>query len=85
MLSMDICIYPWISQNPLIIRLMDIRADIERTQISFLSNETDTNIILSAFMDIHLLLYSRGCLASNANWSIYLLITYSYNRLTNNV
>jgi len=41
-------------KNSWITRLTDICADTERTQISYLSNETDTNIILSMSMDIHL-------------------------------
>jgi len=51
---MDIFIYPWIPQNTWIDRLTDIYADMEMAWISQLSDEMDTNIILSAFMDIHL-------------------------------
>jgi hypothetical protein len=56
---MDICKYPWIPQYPWIIRLADTRMDMERTHISYLSNGADTNIILSAPMNIHLHPYSR--------------------------
>jgi hypothetical protein len=45
---MDICKHLQIHQNT------DTRMDMERTRISCLSNGADTNIILSAPIDIHL-------------------------------
>jgi len=36
------------------IRLTDIRTDMKRVRISYLFNRTDTYIILSTSMDIHL-------------------------------
>jgi hypothetical protein len=54
---MDISKYLRIHQNQLIIYLVDIRINTEQTQISYLSNEVDTNnyIILSqSLMNINL-------------------------------
>jgi hypothetical protein len=38
---------------------MDIRTDMNRVRISYLSNGTDTDITLSASMDIHLHPYAK--------------------------
>jgi len=49
MISIDIYIYPWILQNPQIIRLMNIYTDMEKARMSYLSNRIDTNIIFFFF------------------------------------
>lgn len=50
----------------------------EDTNIIFIQRDRDKYNIIRTHP------YSRGCQETNVNWSIYLLITYSYNRLTNN-
>ncbi|KEH27285.1 hypothetical protein MTR_6g093140 [Medicago truncatula] len=57
---MDICINPRIPQNPRITRETDIRTDMNRVRILYLSNGVDTDIILFASMDIHLHPYLRA-------------------------
>jgi hypothetical protein len=51
---MDIFKYPRTPQKLWIVRLADICTDMERPHISYLSDGMNTDIILSASMDIHL-------------------------------
>jgi len=51
---MDICINTRTPKNPRITCSMDIRTDMDMIPISYLSNRTDTDITLSASIDIHL-------------------------------
>jgi len=53
MLSMDVYINSQILQNPWITPVTDIRVYMDRVQTSYLSDGVDTDITLSASMDIH--------------------------------
>jgi hypothetical protein len=50
---MNICLYLQIFQYLWIIRLTDIRTDMERARISHLFDGADMDFTVSASMDIH--------------------------------